>query len=135
MTDERYPIEQPDKSLGDLVGDLTTEFSNLVQSHIQLAKAEITEDARKAGRAGAMFGVAAVAGLLALIMLSFAAAWALAETMAAGWAFLIVGVVWAVVVVVFASTGKKLLAQMNPGPHETIEEVRKDKQWLKTQTN
>jgi uncharacterized membrane protein YqjE len=133
MTDERYRIEQPDKSLGDLVGELTTEFSALVSSHIALAKAEIRQDAKDAGKAGGMLGGAGAAALIASLMLSAAAAWGLAEVMEPGWAFLIVGVVWLVVAAVLALSGKRELDDMNPGPRKTMEELEEDKQWLKTQ--
>ncbi len=134
MTDERYRIEQPDKSLGDLVGELTSEISELVTSHVELAKAEVRQDARDAARAGGMFGGAGVAALVALLMLSAAAAWGLAEVMEPGWAFLIVGAVWAVAAAVLGLTGKKELDEMNPGPQQTMEEIKEDRQWLKTQS-
>ena len=135
MTDERYPLEEPDKSLGDLIGDLTSEFSSLVSTHVDLAKAEIKQDVRDAGKAGSMFGAAGVAALLALILLSSAAAWGLAEVMAAGWAFLIVGALWALVAAMLAFGGKKQIDDMDPGPQQTLEELKEDKQWLKNQTN
>lgn len=135
MTDERYPIDEPEKSLGDLVGELTSEFSALVSSHIDLAKAEIKQDVREAGKAGGMLGAAGVAALLALIAATLAAGWGLAEITAPGWAFLIVAAVWGIVAAVLAFSGKKKIDDMQPGPQETMEEVRKDKQWLKTQTN
>jgi uncharacterized membrane protein YqjE len=134
MSDERYPIEQPDKSLGDLVGELTTEFSALVSSHVALAKAELKQDARDAGKAGGMLGGAGVAALIAALMLSAAAAWGLAEVMEPGWAFLIVGAVWAIAAAVLGLTGKKQLDEMDPGPRQTIDEIKEDQQWLKTPT-
>jgi uncharacterized membrane protein YqjE len=133
MTDERYRIEQPDKSLGDLVGELTKEFSELVSSHIALAKAEMRQDAKDAGKAGGMLGGAGAAALIALLMLSAAAAWGLAEVMEPGWAFLIVGALWLIVAAVLALSGKKELDDMNPGPRKTMDELKEDKQWLKTQ--
>jgi uncharacterized membrane protein YqjE len=132
MTDERYRIEEPDKSLGDLVGELTSEISQLVTSHVELAKAEVRQDARDAAKAGGMFGGAGVAALVALLMLSMAAAWGLAEVMEPGWAFLIVGVIWAIAAAVLGLTGKKELDDMNPGPQQTMEEIKEDRQWLKT---
>jgi uncharacterized membrane protein YqjE len=134
MSEQRYPIEQPEKSLGDLVSELTSEFSELVNTHVALAKAELKQDARQAGRAGGMVGGAGVAALVAVLMLSAAAAWDLAEVMAPGWAFLIVGAVWAIVAGVLALTGKKKLDEMDPGPRQTMDEIEEDKQWLKTQT-
>lgn len=135
MSDERYPLHDPDQSLGDLVGDLTTEFSQLVTSHIDLAKAEIKQDVREAGRAGGMFGGAGASALVAVLMLSAAAAWGLAEVMEPGWAFLIVGAVWAIAAAVLAMAGKKQVENMQPGPTETVEEIKEDKEWLKNQTN
>ncbi len=133
MTDERYRIEQPEKSVGDLVGELTTEISQLVNSHVELAKAEIRQDARDAAKAGGMFGSAGIATLVALLMLSAAAAWGLAEVMEPGWAFLVVGAVWAIVAAALALTGKKELDEMNPGPRKTMQEIEEDRKWLKTQ--
>jgi uncharacterized membrane protein YqjE len=133
MTDERYRIEDPEKSLGDLVGELTSEFSELVSSHVALAKAEIRQDAKDAGKAGGMLGGAGMAALVALLMLSAAAAWGLAEVMEPGWAFLIVGAVWSIVAAALALAGKRKLDDMNPGPNKTMEEIKEDQQWLKTQ--
>jgi hypothetical protein len=135
MSEERYPVSDPDRSLGDLIGDLTTEFSQLVSSHIDLAKAEIKEDIRDAGRAGGMLGGAGVSGLVAVLMLSGAAAWGLAEVVEPGWAFLIVGVVWAIVAGALAATGKKRIQHIEPGPTATVDEIKEDKRWLKSQTS
>ena len=82
-----------------------------------------------------MFGVAAVSALLALIMLSAAAAWGLAEVMAPGWAFLIVGAIWAVVAGFSALMGRKTVAEMEPGPARRCEEIKEDKEWIKTQSS
>lgn len=135
MTDKPYSLDDRDQSLGDLVSELTTEFSQLVTSHIDLAKVELKEDVREAGRAGGMFGGAGVSALVALLMLSAAAAWGLAEVMAPGWGFLIVGAVWAIVAAVLGMAGKKQVQHMHPGPTETVDEIKEDKKWLKNQTN
>ena len=94
---ERYAIDEPDRSLGDLVGDLTSEFGALVTTHIDLAKAEIKQDIRDARRREGCSAWRPCRRCVALIMLSAAAGWGLAEVMAPGWAFLIVGALWAVV--------------------------------------
>ena len=82
-----------------------------------------------------MFGGAGFAALLALIMLSTAAAWGLAGTMATGWAFLIVGAIWGLVAAALAMSGKKQVDEMNPGPTKTMQEIKEDRQWIKSQTN
>ncbi len=134
-TEDRFPIAEPERSLGDLVGELTTEFGALVGSHIDLAKAELAESARGAGKAGGLYGSAGAAGLLALIMGSMAAAWGLAEVMDIGWAFLVVAVVWAVIAVALALAAQAQLKATSLAPQSTIQQVKEDQQWLKTQTN
>lgn len=121
-----------DKSLGDLVGDLTSEISRLFEDHVELAKREVRQDAKQAAQAGGALGAAAVLGLVALITLSLAAGWGLAEVMAPGWAFLIVGVAWAAIAAALAAAGKQRLDHMEPGPRQTIDELKEDQQWMRT---
>ena len=82
-----------DRSVGQLLGDVTRELQALVRKELELARAETKEELQRAGAAGKRFGVAALAGYLAVVMLSFAAAWALTALMPTGWAFFAVGVV------------------------------------------
>lgn len=128
-----YQVEEPDTSLGELVGRLAGEVSELVKLHVELVKEETKQEAKAAGKASAMLTGGAVAALLALILLSFAVAWGLAEVMPAGFAFLIVGAVWAVVAAVLVIVGRKRLQELEPAPTATIEEIQEDKQWLKKQ--
>ena len=99
--------KEPDKSLGDLFGDLSHEFSELVRAQTELAKSEIRMQADKAKRAAGAFGGAAVAAYMALILLSFAAAWGLSEVMPEGVAFLIVGLIYAAVAAVMYLRGRE----------------------------
>ena len=133
--EERFPIEQPERSLGELVGDLSSEFSTLVSTHIELAKAELTQEVKTVGKASGMLAAAAVGAVLALAMLSAALGWGLAETMSPGWAFLIVGLVWAVVAGALALAGKQRVQRMDRALGETMIEIKEDQRWLKTQTN
>ncbi len=130
---ERFPIEEPDRSLGDLAAAVAAQVSSLVGNHIDLAKAELRDEARGAARAGGMAAAAGVSGLLALIMLSAAAGWALSEVMAPGWAFLIVGAVWTVAGAVLGAAARRQMRELDPAPTQTIHEIQEDKQWLKTQ--
>lgn len=76
-----------------------------------------------------------MAGWLAALLLSMAAAWGLAEVVDTWLAFLIVGAVWAIVAAVMATSGKKQLEDVDPVPAETMNELEKDKQWISEQTN
>ncbi|MEH0932031.1 phage holin family protein [Micromonospora sp. CPCC 205558] len=89
--------ERTQASVGDLIGDVTRDMSTLVRKEVELAKAELREEASQAGKAGGMFGGAALAGFLAVLFVSYALWWGLSNTMDQGWAALIVAVLWAAV--------------------------------------
>jgi uncharacterized membrane protein YqjE len=131
---EPYEVREPDKSLGDLAGELASEFSELFKTHVELAKWEIRQDVRQAVRAGAMLVAGGVAAFVAILMLSMAAAWGLAEVIEPGWAFLIIGLLWALAGAVLVAVGRQQVSSMEPGPRATTEELREDKQWLKHET-
>ena|SRR5688500_13781573 len=64
-----------DKSLGDVVTDVTEKASLLVREEIELAKAELTEKVTKLGKGAAALAAAAVLAVFALIYLFHALAW------------------------------------------------------------
>ena len=133
MSDTRASV--PDQSLGELFSSLTTDLGALVRDEMQLAKVELKEDITKAGRAGGLFGGAALAGYMVVVLLSFAAAWGLAEVMAAGWAFLIVAVLWALVAGFLYLQGRQHLSHVNLKPEQTVETLKEDLEWAKSQKN
>jgi uncharacterized membrane protein YqjE len=135
-TDTPYPVDEPDKSVGDLVGQLSSDFGSLVQSHIQLAKEEIHAEVKQAGRGAGLMGGAAAAGWLAVLLLSLTLAWGLSELLDSVWlGFLIVGLVWAIAATVLFINGRSTLSDVEPMPRETMEELEEDKRWLSEQTN
>jgi uncharacterized membrane protein YqjE len=123
--------KQPEKSLGDLFGELSSEFVDLMQTQLELAKTEIRDEARKTGRTVAIFGGAGVAGYMALVLLSFAAAWGLATVMNPGWAFLIVGALYAIAAAVLYAQGRTRAKDINLVPEQTAESVKEDVQWAR----
>lgn len=123
-----------DRALGQLIGDVANDLSTLVRKEFELARIELRDEARKAGRAGAMFGATALAAYLALLLASFAAAWGLAEVMPTGWAFLIVAVVYGIVAAVLYSRARREMRTVNPVPQQTVQTVKEDVQWAKQQT-
>ena len=129
LEDDPTKPKQPDKSLGDLFGELSSEFTDLLRTQVELAKIEIKGEARKAGKTAGMFGAAAVTGHMALLLLSFAAAWALENVMDAGLAFFIVGVVYAIAAAVLYAQGRERAKAVNMVPEQTVESVKEDVQW------
>ncbi|AOP50565.1 phage holin family protein [Streptomyces lydicus] len=81
-----------DRSLGQLVASATADMSALVHDEIALAKAELRQDAKRAGIGSAAFVVAGALALFALPVLSFAAAYGIHNLgLGLAWSFLIVG--------------------------------------------
>jgi uncharacterized membrane protein YqjE len=124
--------EQP--GIGELISDVTSDLSRLFRQEVELAKAELRVEAKKAGKASGMYAAAGVAGLMVIILLSFAVVYALDAVMPQGWAALIVAVVWAIAGAVLYSTGKKQMAAVDPKPQQTIETLKEDAEWLRSPT-
>lgn len=121
-----------DKRLGELLGELSEEFNGLMSAQVDLAKTELRREVAKAGRAASALGSAAVTAWFALLLLSFAAAWGLAEVMATAWAFLIVGGVYALVAVVLAVWGRSKAQEMRkPVETDTARTLKEDAQWAR----
>jgi hypothetical protein len=132
--DATEPIES-DRSLGELVSQLSSDFSALVSTQLELAKAEIKDEVSRAGKGAGMLTGGALAAYLAIVLLSFAAAWGLSEAMPTGFAFLIVGVVWAAVAGALVLTGRNQLRTVHPVPEQTKETLKEDVAWVRQQTN
>ncbi|MGI8810767.1 MAG: phage holin family protein [Acidimicrobiales bacterium] len=120
-----------DRSLSELLSDVTSEIATLFRKEVELARAETSEQVSRAAKAGAMLGAAAVVGFLTLILLAFAAAWGLSEVVPEGVAFLIVGLVFGIVAAILASAGKKKIASINPMPDQTVQTLKADVQVAK----
>jgi hypothetical protein len=118
--------ERAQASVGDLLGDVTRDVSTLVRKEIELAKAELREEATQAGKAGGMFGGAALAGFLTVLFVSYALWWGLSNVMDQGWAALIVAVIWAAVtggLLSNARTKMKELRAVLPRTQQTAREM------------
>jgi len=127
------PIE--DRSLGSLFGALSSDMSKLMRQELDLAKVELKEEARKAGKGAGMLGGAAFAGWMTALFLSLTVVWLLDKAMDVVLATLIVTLIWGVAAAVLGLTGKKQLRQVSPVPDQTVETLKEDAQWLKAQKN
>lgn len=123
------------RSTGQLVKDLSRQVSTLARQEVELAKLEMAEKGKKAGIGGGFLVGAAVAALLALGSLTAFLILALSEGMEAWLAALLVTALWAAIGVVLALVGRQKLEEVGtPVPEETIESVKEDVEWLKSQS-
>ena len=122
-----------ERSLGEIVGDISHDLTTLVKQELELAKTELKEEAGKAGKGAGLLGGAGVSGLLALIFLSGALAYLLDSWIPRELAFLVVGLVWAVIGAVLALSGRKAIQSMNPQLPETQQTLKEDVAWARAQ--
>jgi uncharacterized membrane protein YqjE len=123
------------RSTGELLQRLARETSVLVRQELDLAKAEMTEKGKRAGRGAAMFGAAGAVGLLALGALTACLIALLATALDHVWlAALVVTVVYGAVAGVLALMGRREVQESTPPvPEQTIDTVKEDVQWARTQ--
>jgi hypothetical protein len=121
-------------SVGEIIGNITDDLSQLFRQEVELAKAEIRQEATKAGKAAGMLGGAGFAGYLAVVLLSFAVVFGLSNVMDPGWAALIVAIVWGAIGAVLFVNGRKKLKTVDPVPRRTAETLKEDARWLKNPT-
>ena len=123
-----------ERSLGELLKQLSEETTRLVHQELELAKAELTQKGRQAGMGAGMFGGAGALGLAALGALTACFILALNAVMPAWLAALLVAVVYGIVAFVLVRQGQaRIKAATPPVPEQTIETVKEDVEWAKTQ--
>jgi Putative Actinobacterial Holin-X, holin superfamily III len=130
---EQRSTDLENKPLGDLFGDLASEMSNLLRQEVALARVEISQKAKYAGRnigylvvGGAVAYAALLAVLAAVIML-------LDRVMPAWGAALLVGLVVAGISWLLIGKAMSALQQMDVTPRETVETLKEDAAWMKQQ--
>jgi len=122
-----------DRSLGQVVSDLSSDLSTLMKQEVELAKVELKAEVAKAGKGAGMLGGAGLAGWFVLLFLSLALMFLLDNWLPVEVAALITTAVWAVVAGVLAVLGRKRLQEANPQLPKTQETLKEDVQWAKAQ--
>jgi hypothetical protein len=126
--------ELRDQSIGELLKHLSEQTATLVRQELDLAKAEMQQKGKRAGVGIGLIGGGGVLALAAVGALTATLILVLAEWMDAWVAALIVTVVYAAGAAVLALQGKEKVAEATPPvPEQTIETVKEDVQWAKSQ--
>ena len=125
------PPDTAEKSLGEIVGEVSQKASLLVREEIELAKAEVTTKATRIGKGVAAFGVAGFVALLGLIFVFHTLAWGIAD-----WFGFKIWVGYGIVTIgLFLLAGLAALIGMRlvkrgspPTPEMAIEEAKKTRE-------
>jgi hypothetical protein len=116
-----------DRSIAELVRQLSEQSSELARKEVELAKAEMEIKARRLGMGAGAFGGAGILGLFAFGALTAAAILALATAMDAWLAALVVGVVYAAIAGVMALVGRRKVQEGSPPiPERAANSVKDD---------
>jgi uncharacterized membrane protein YqjE len=122
-----------DRSVGELTKELLRNVSELVRREIDLAKAELAE---KVGHLSMGIGLVAAGVFLLVVMvgaLTTTAILALATTLDAWLAALIVTVVVGLLAAILLLIGIRAVRRGTPPvPADTVDSVKEDIAWLKT---
>ena len=128
-----YEGQLRERSLGELFGKLSAETSTLIRQEFALARAELKEKGREAGKGAGFLGGAGVVALLAAGALTAFIILLLDEVMEAWLAALIVAVVYGAIAAVLGLRGRQRVQQATPPvPEQTVETVKEDVEWAKT---
>jgi hypothetical protein len=123
---------EDEPTVGQLVANASRDLSNLVRSELELAKTELKKTAVAAGTGAGLFGGAAFLALLAIILLSIAAAYGVnALGLHPALAFLIVAVLYLLIAAVLVLVGKRMLGKAK-GPQRAIVTSKESVEVLKS---
>ena len=111
-------------SLGELLSDVSEDFSTLVRQEVELAKAEIRQSAMRAGKGAGMFAGAGISGHMVLLFVSVAVWWGLGDSTGHGWSALIVAAIWLIIAGILALAGRSEIKSVS-GLQQTTETVKK----------
>jgi uncharacterized membrane protein YqjE len=122
-----YERTSDDRSVGELVQQLSQQTSTLIRQELRLATAELQEKGKHAGIGAGMFGGAGVVALYGVGALVAAAIIGLGTVMEPWLAAVIVGVVLLAVAGVVALIGRKQVQEAAPPmPEQTVASVQRD---------
>jgi len=110
-----------DLSLGEVIGNVTRDLSTLMRQELALAQAEVKQEVSKTAKGAGAFAGAGLAGFFVLMFLSMALYAGLSNVMDAGWAALIVAVLWAVIAGALFVVGRQKMQQVHPKPERTVD--------------
>jgi len=132
------PPPPEERSLADLVVEVSEHASTLVREEIELAKAEISEKVGKILRGSAVGAAAGVFAFLAVIMIFHGVAWLLGEELLGGniWAgyFVTAGIFLLIAALAGYIAFRALKAGAPPLPEQAIEEAKLTKEMLERET-
>ena len=137
----RVAEPQPDlETLPGLFTRLGDDVMSLVDAKLGLIKVELKEDAAVYARSGALMAVGGLLAAIGFMLANVAVAFLVSKLFSFedprvnyALGFILTGALYLVAGGVLVILMKNRLAAHDPTPRRSIEEIRKDKQWLKNE--
>src|SRR5580765_3319980 len=107
---------QVQRSVSEVLQDIVGNLQEITRSEFRLAKTELKEEASRAAKPAATFGMGLVLGFYGVGFLLLSAVYGLSAVMAGWLAALLVGTILAIVAIALVSSGGKKLKRVNPTP-------------------
>ncbi len=114
--------------------DVLQDVTNIMHAEVRLARAEIKDDLRAAGRTAGMFGAAALCGVLCAASLVACLIAGLSLIMPVWLAAVLAALFLACMGGAFYAGGRSRMRAAKPPLEETRNKVRSDYEWVKQQT-
>jgi hypothetical protein len=124
---------QTQRSVPEVLQDIVGNLQDIIRSEFRLAKTEIKEEASKAARPAAAFGVGLISGIYGIGFMLLAAVYGLSTVMPAWLAALLVGIILAIVAGAFIGSGREKLKRINLIPDKAIKSLEENVEWSKHQ--
>ena len=130
------------ESLPTLVGRLGDDVMQLLDAKLSLLKVELKEDVNAYVRGGIVIGMGGIIAAVGFALLNVAVAFGVSTLFADtnfsqatqfALGFVITGLFYLVIGGIVVLATKNRLARQDLMPNKTVEELRKDKQWLKNE--
>ena len=123
-----------ERSLGELLAELSRETGQLVRKEVELATTEMTAKAKKAGADAAVIAAGGALLHAALLVLLAAFVLALAQLGVTPWlSALLVGVVTAGIGYVLVNRGRTSMRRSTLAPTQTMESLKETATWTTRQ--
>ena len=125
MSENRTPVAESQRTIGQLVADATHDVQGLVKSEIALAKAEVQQGAKVLGKGAGLLAGAGFVALLGLIFLFHTLAQVIAIWLPAWAGYAITTGLLFLVAAVLGLIGKNAISKARPKPERAIAEAEK----------
>lgn len=124
---------QSDRPVAELIGAMTSQVTTLLRKELDMAKIELRDEVKEAAKAGGMLSGGALSGYLAMLFGSLTVAWLLDRKLPRPVAFGAVAVLHGAAAAALLKAGQEKMRQVDPVPAQTVETLKENVEWAKSQ--